>query len=770
MRSFLLVAFLGAALLLGCNCSDYGLARCGGADCICTGSDCLCTDTGCECGGPDCVCTGSGCNSEGNAALPSVDEPLPGEKISWDELIAEGNVETAGVIRGDDGAYRPLKTGENLNYMWLANTAEGYVSKYDTNTGREVARYLTLFPLRCGDGELGRNCTIPNGLVSGNGPKGLMLQGWEIGIRGLQPSRTAVDYRGNAWVGNRAILLNQKPADQDPLDHLPEQGEKHASVTKIAHASTPQEASERCRNGGRRTSRDINGNGVIDDNEWYHPRSPGWDWTDPNTYDDCVLFTTPACTQINTPDVADAPRENAGVRALAVSSSGDAWAGCWSDKTLIHLEGNSGRVLNTVSLDIRPYGAIADRADRVWVVQKESEMVSYTDEEEFALRPDRITQDFALQAVDARAIDANGKLLPGALLPKVSPEIDTEAYNQCSAYGLGLDQHGRIWMSARFTEGIAVCRYDPQAQADNAWQYWGINPVYWGKMHGDTRDPGPPQETNVPGVLFGLARGIAVDSKDLVYMSGNGGNKKDIAQDQWQKTRSQLMVLDSAKLDAGDGILDAIIPVKVDGTEYRAYDATGEPGAVNAETGAIGVGIDTEGRAWMVNHTGTAIRFSYDGRLVVPDLNTRDVPIAVNGVPPPPPKEGLYTYSDFTGYQLRAYVPEGYVRFYLKACNGDPATRPIWYGMTWEGNTPPPTDIRIEVRYGTETEVKNNRGILKTYQDSAPGTDGMRTINLEGGEPVFWMSVTFYLDSKGGPALPSLRDFAVYTYCPGDLG
>jgi hypothetical protein len=55
-------------------------------------------------------------------------------------------------------------------FAWIANSAEGTVSKIDTRTGVEVARYLT-------------------------GPNG----------GGDNPSRTAVDVDGNCWVANRAF-------------------------------------------------------------------------------------------------------------------------------------------------------------------------------------------------------------------------------------------------------------------------------------------------------------------------------------------------------------------------------------------------------------------------------------------------------------------------------------------------------------------------------------------------------------------------------------
>ena len=740
MRSFWLIVFIVAALLLGCKSKKRDNEVCEGPSCECTGSDCICDEGGCRCEGDDCQCVGEGCEDDSRA---SVDEPFPGAKTSGKELIAkgDGSVETDGVFLDPDGNVRPLKAGENLHYMWLANTDEGYVSKYDTNTGREVARYLVIFPFQCEGSESGKQCTKKNnGLISSSGPRGFK------GIQGLQPSRTAIDYRGDAWVGNRTILKMPKNKPDDP----PADAVKYASVTKIAHVTTLEEASDRCR--GTKTSRDINRNGIIEDDEWYNPKHPDWKgWGQLESYDDCVLFTTPVCGRIQVPLTRPKPRidpdEAAGVRALAVAPGvaevGDAWAGCWTDKTLVHLHGDSGRILDTVKLGIHPYGAIADNSGRVWAVQKEGGLVyiNFRDvSAEYLESPDdvraRETDLFALQAV-------NTQVNPPAALPKVSPNpnvaAEKDAFRWCSAYGLGVDRDERIWVAGRFTEGVSVCRYDP---AKKEWWHWGMSP---------TRVPA--QGTNTPGQIFGSARAIAVAPNGWVYVSGNGGDRKDFYAEEWNTTRSQFMVVD---FENGG----TIVPIQTDNnpvSRVSAYDA-------NTETGAVGVGLDIQNNVWMVNHTGTAIRFepNHDERVVKLGLNTRQVAASAGKAPQP----GLYTYSDFTGYQLKNYVPRGYIRYYLKACHD--SQTPYWHGIAWEGSTPPGTSIRIEVRYGAEDEVKNNRGpVRRDYVDTAPGTDGQRLIDLQGGAPLPWISITFFLDSQSDQVLPVLRDFAVYVQCRG---
>jgi len=744
MRGFL-PFFLGAALLVGCNCNnntdDDDKVRCIGADCTCIGADCVCTDVGCSCAGADCECSGTGCQEIVKPPVKPVDplapgDPIPGSGSNWGWDPEKGwnseNVEAEDVYIGADGYLRPSAAGEPFHYMWLANTLEGYVSKYDTRTGHEVARYLVIVPWQCAEGGLGANCAQENNeLVGAAGPVG------STGRAGLRPSRTAIDYNGDAWVGNRASI------EAWEMRESAWQGRtrtEYASVTKIANVV------ERCRNGGARTSFDRNRNGVIDDDEWYHPGRAGFDWNDWNSYDDCVLFTTPVCS----PVIGSTTAENAGVRALAVSPgralSGDAWAGCWSDSTLVRLHGDSGRVLYSVGLDIRPYGAIADKNWRVWAVQKEGEMVYRMDD-----RQPRRTYDFALQAVDTRA-DPLADPPENPLLPVVAPNRNSgDPYDWCSAYGIGLDGQGRIWLGGRFTEGVSVCSYDPQT---DVWRDWGISLT--------------PRNTNTPDVSFGLARGIAVDTEGWVYFSGNGGSQEDLDAREWSTTRSQLMVIDSSNGE--------IIDMEVDGRRVSAYDAGDPNPTLGNERGAIGVGLDTENRLWMVNHTGTALRFVPDHthRVVRLDLNTRNVPASIVGGPAPSqpfPQEGLYTYSDFTGYQLRNYTPAGRFRRYLTHCSAEQT--PIWHALVWAGRTPPGSSIRVEFSFGTEAQVKSNTGRTGgTYVEEILESNGdwsQRRIQLKA-ESAEWMSVTFHLEFSDSKAVPVLESFDVYAQCQNILG
>ncbi|MEM4244714.1 MAG: hypothetical protein QXR60_00720 [Candidatus Nanoarchaeia archaeon] len=106
-----------------------------------------------------------------------------------------------------------LKLGSDIQvfgYLWVANSAESSVSKVDTNSAKEVARYKT------GPGSGGTE----------------------------SPSRTAVDKDGNVWVGNRGGSM---------------------AVVKIA--ANKASCIDKNGNGKIDTSNDDNNNGVIDAGE-----------------------------------------------------------------------------------------------------------------------------------------------------------------------------------------------------------------------------------------------------------------------------------------------------------------------------------------------------------------------------------------------------------------------------------------------------------------------------------------------------------------------
>ncbi|HSP77855.1 MAG TPA: hypothetical protein VLQ93_04975, partial [Myxococcaceae bacterium] len=112
-------------------------------------------------------------------------------------------------------------------FIWLANFSLGAVTKVDTRTGRQVAKYDSV-----------------------------LVKNWDGTVNAVasprancnSPSRTAVDGAGNAFVANRALGCGVSPA-----------------VTK--YAGSLSACVDRNGNGKIDTSNDANGNGVIDIND-----------------------------------------------------------------------------------------------------------------------------------------------------------------------------------------------------------------------------------------------------------------------------------------------------------------------------------------------------------------------------------------------------------------------------------------------------------------------------------------------------------------------
>ena len=124
-----------------------------------------------------------------------------GSEQTFDPADAEGTgLSPDGAIQLDSSTFK-------FTMLWVANSGEGTISKLDTETGKEVARYHT-----CKD-----------------------------------PSRTAVDANGDCWVGCRG----------------------DGQVAKIA--LDPAKCKDKNGNGGIETSQDTDGDGVIAGDELLPP-------------------------------------------------------------------------------------------------------------------------------------------------------------------------------------------------------------------------------------------------------------------------------------------------------------------------------------------------------------------------------------------------------------------------------------------------------------------------------------------------------------------
>jgi streptogramin lyase len=238
------------------------------------------------------------------------------------------NVEVDGVGLDENGDLVLDSSTITNHFLWIANDPQGTVSKIDTRTGREVARYVSQSAQVLVDASGGTAGALPP-------------------LNNARPSRTAVDFHGNVWVANRTQKWTSGSVDQQ------------ASATKIMN--NVDDCVDRNGNGVIDTSWDANGDGVIDVN-------------DPAEFlgedDECIAMTV----------VMNAPGGIA--RAIAIDPGidpgepGNVWVGMHTEAGLsgegafYQLSGINGqlirRVPQTGGLGLQPYGAAIDGQRRLW--------------------------------------------------------------------------------------------------------------------------------------------------------------------------------------------------------------------------------------------------------------------------------------------------------------------------------------------------------------------------------------------------------------------
>ncbi len=215
------------------------------------------------------------------------------------------------VVDPSDGALVLGRTVVNSRGVWIANMNDGTVSKLDPETAREVGRYPSARP----------------------DPLNRARPWWEPcnwSNRGNCPSRTAVDQNYDVYVANRAFG-------------------NWGTVTKIA--GNEERCVDRNGNGTIETSRDLNGDGIINRGtpEFVGPA------------DECILWT------VRVGGRGEVPRALAIGLAPPGRDVGDVWVGNFASRRAYRLDPYTGRVLGSVSTaPLRSYGAVSDPQGRIW--------------------------------------------------------------------------------------------------------------------------------------------------------------------------------------------------------------------------------------------------------------------------------------------------------------------------------------------------------------------------------------------------------------------
>lgn len=208
------------------------------------------------------------------------------------------------------------KVGSTFPVMWIANGGEDTVSKIDTNTNKETARYRTWFGPA---GQAGHVSHLNNPFA------------------GPAPSRTAVDKDGNAYVANRWF-----------------QGDRQAWVLKIL----AEGGIDRNGNGVIDTSADTDNNGSISAAEMKS-----------------MADTAPANNRIDVAELQDeriawavSVGGNNGLgRALCIGTDGHLWVGLFNAQQFWKISSVDGSVLaGPITVNWTPYGCLVDGDGTLW--------------------------------------------------------------------------------------------------------------------------------------------------------------------------------------------------------------------------------------------------------------------------------------------------------------------------------------------------------------------------------------------------------------------
>jgi hypothetical protein len=600
---------------------------------------------GCDCGNPIVVLAGSD-GGTADAAAPGgpCGDGDPGCQIRRFGAGADGGLPLStdprpdpresdqGLAHDPDGSLVLSSVHAESNSLWLANTDDwgvGSVSRVSAHEVKEVARYFTVTCWSNPGGGHGA-CDGATGCCArddfdaferrqagqGSGPR------QAVQLAGNAPSRTAVDTDGDVWVANRAFG-------------------GQSSVTKIA--SEPARCVERNGAAGTQTSRDVNGDGVIDtdcnrdgvpDDLAGVRARPCLNGKPQEFYgldDECVLFTT----NVNARDKWGRPL------ALGQSSvdagPSDAWAGTYQDGRFFRIDGATGltREEAKVPRAPAPYGAAVDAQGIVWVTNLGG----------------------GLQYFDGAH-------------PQSAAEVRAPTGFLVSGYGIAIDRDQNVWTGGWMSGNAHRYTPDRSGGGEKLGQGW------WTLV----TDPGASSGAR------GSGRGIAADAR---------------APDRWfvwmARDRGWVSRIDGSAIPqphGGDQV--------VDGTGMPAVRVAGSTtigAGVDADQNVWGVSLS--------GSVATRIRVDPSGQMSPPDLSGgadgQGCPsgkgdrcsLLLTGVPTQPDP---YTYSDFTGFGHRNFTaPRGRWTWLQKGCDG---AQTEWRRIAWDADLPAGTSVSARARSG----------------------------------------------------------------------
>ena len=315
---------------------------------------------------------------------------------------------------------------------------------------------------------------------------------------------------------------------------------------------------------------------------------------------------------------------------------------------------------------------------------------------------DRVRNNLAL-------IDANA---PFALLagntslgvPKISPPGGIEN----GGYGIAVDGLNRVWVPA-WSAGPYATVFLPNVGAPTTGTWTEFNFSSF---------------TSLSGTKIARPRGVATDVNGTVWMTSDSKTGTS--------SGSAAMVFGIDGLDAGSPYT-----FNTAGGPTTIIDATD----VNSKT-SIGIGLDQDGNLWVNNSSGNVMRVDRATGAVIKSANQVG---------------SLYSYSDFTGYQLR-HITTNQGSFYQTVAGCSRFAQ--WNSVTWDATTPPNTSVVLYVR-------GSNNFDFTLSQQYGPWTSSPADLTKPPGPvPQFkYLQLQFVLVSDNQTSQPYLNGFSVNTSC-----
>ena len=310
-----------------------------------------------------------------------------------------------------DGKLSLSLTGSTFPVLWIANAGEDSLTKFDTRTNKESARYRTWFGP---SGQPGHTAHLNNAYA------------------GAAPSRTAVDIDGNAYVLNRHF------------------DGRSASLVKVLSNGFI----DRNSNGVADSSTDANSDGIISPSEM----KPLADSNNNGIVDASEIQDERIAWIVRVPDGTGAPLRNGTLgRSLCIAPDGNLWVGLYSDGTYYKVRASDGATIaGPINVGISPYGCLIDNAGQLWSSDLSNRMGRLNTVTGTAGSPVSLNGSHYGIALDQTSVYlANYSGLTYSKVDKTTLVATTPAALKFSSLGVSIDGTGALVTGGpNFSDGI----------------------------------------------------------------------------------------------------------------------------------------------------------------------------------------------------------------------------------------------------------------------------------------------------------------------------